>query len=113
MQIYGAPQFLRSDNGPEFIALALQAWLARQPTTTLYIDPGCPWQNAYGESVNGTVRDECLNMQVFHSVAEARVQLEAFRRQYNEERPHSSLGYRTPAEFKRDWLQRQSQPEAL
>jgi len=113
VQIYGAPQFLRSDNGPEFIALALQAWLARQPTTTLYIDPGCPWQNAYGESFNGTVRDECLNMQVFHSVAEARVQLEAFRRQYNEERPHSSLGYRTPAEFKRDWLRSQSHATRL
>ena len=109
----GAPQFLRSDNGPEFIALAVRGWLAQQQTTTLYIDPGCPWQNGYGERFNGTVRDECLNMYVFTSVAEARVQLEAYRRQYNEERPHSSLGYRTPAEFKRDWLQRQSQPEGL
>jgi putative transposase len=110
---HGAPQFLRSDNGPEFIALALRAWLAQQRTETLYIDPGCPWQNGYGESFNGTVRDECLNMEVFRTVTEARVRLEAYRREYNEERPHSSLGYRTPAEFKRDWLQRQSQPEDL
>ena len=59
------------------------------------------------------MRDECLNMEVFHTVAEARVRLAAYRREYNEERPHSSLGYRTPAEFKRDWLHRQSQPEDL
>ncbi len=60
-----APRFLRSDNGSAFIALALRGWLARQQTTTLYIDPGCPWQNGYGESFHGTLRDECLNMQVF------------------------------------------------
>jgi putative transposase len=112
-EVHGAPQFLRSDNGPEFIALAVRGWLAQQHTSTLYIDPGCPWQNGYGERFNGTVRDECLNMYIFTSVAEARIQLEDYRRQYNEERPHSSLGYRTPAEFKRDWLQRQSQPEGL
>ncbi len=112
-QTYGAPQCLRSDNGPEFIALVLRGWLARQQTTTLYIDPGCPWQNGYGESFNGTVRDECLNMHSCHAVAEARVILEAFRRQYNEERPHSSLGYRTPAEFKRDWAQAQSELAGL
>lgn len=110
---HGAPQFIRSDNGPEFIALALRRWLAERQTETLYIDPGCPWQNGYGESFNGTLRDECLNMEVFHRVAEARVRLEAYRREYNEERPHSSLGYRTPAEFKHDWLQRQSQSEGL
>lgn len=108
---YGRPEYLRSDNGPEFIALALRAWLAQQQTATLYIDPGCPWQNGYGESFNGSVRDECLNLEVFHSVAEARVRLETYRRQYNEERPHSSLGYRTPAEVKRDWLASQSQSE--
>lgn len=110
---HGAPQFLRSDNGPEFIAWVVRAWLTQQHTTTLYIDPGCPWQNGYGERFNGTVRDECLNMYVFSSVAEARVQLEAYRREYNEERPHSSLGYQTPAEFKRDWLRSQSQATGL
>jgi putative transposase len=105
---HGAPQFIRSDNGPEFIAQALRDWLAQNQTTTLYIDPGCPWQNGFGESFNGTVRDECLNMHAFASVAEARVILAAFRHQYNEERPHSRLGYRTPAEFKRDWRNDQS-----
>jgi putative transposase len=105
---HGVPQFVRSDNGPEFIALAVRGWLAQHQTRTLYINPGRPWQNGYGESFNGTVRDECLNMHVFHSVAEARIMLATYRRQYNEERPHSSLGYRTPVEFKRDWLERQS-----
>jgi putative transposase len=106
--LYGAPQCIRSDNGPEFIALAVRGWLAQHQMVTLYIDPGCPWQNGYGERFNGTVRDECLNMHIFQSVAEARVVLAAYRRQYNEERPHSSLGYLTPAEFKRDWRERQS-----
>jgi putative transposase len=107
-QQHGAPRFIRSDNDPEFIAQALRSWLAEHQTTTLYIDPGCPWQNGFGESFNGTVRDECLNMYAFGSVVEARVILEGYRRQYNEERPHSSLGYRTPAEFKRDWSNNQS-----
>jgi putative transposase len=106
--MYGVPQFVRSDNGPEFIALVVRTWLAQHQMRTLYIDPGRPWQNGYGERFNGTVRDECLNMHSFHSVAEARVVLSVYRRQYNEERPHSSLGYRTPAEFKREWLERQS-----
>jgi putative transposase len=104
---HGTPQFIRSDNGPEFIALAVRGWLAQHQMTTLYIDPGCPWQNGYGESFNRTVRDECLNMHVFQSVAEARVMLAAYRWQYNEERPHSSLDYQTPAEFKLAWLERQ------
>ena len=106
--VHGAPAYIRSDNGPEFVALALRGWLARQAVTTLYIDPGCPWQNGYGESFNGTVRDECLNMYLFISLAEARVRLEAFRQDYNLARPHSSLGYRSPAEFKRDWIQAQA-----
>ncbi len=72
---------------------------------TLYIEPGCPWQNGYGERFNGTVCDECLNMHAFVSVAEAGVRLESFRRHYNEERPQSSLGYRSPSEFKLDWAQ--------
>jgi putative transposase len=101
---HGAPRFLRSDNGPEFVAHTIRDWLALHGATTLYIEPGRPWQNGYGESFNGTLRDECLNMHAFHSVAEARVQVEGFRRHYNEERPHSRLGYRTPAAFKQDWL---------
>ena len=105
---HGAPQFIRSDNGPEFIAQELGSWLAQHQTKTLYIDPGCPWQNGFGESFNGTVRDECLNMNSFASVTEARVILDGFRQHYNEERPHSSLGYRTPVQFKRDWSNEQS-----
>lgn len=106
--IHGPPQFLRSDNGPEFVAQTIQGWLALQHAATLYIDPGCPWQNGFVESFNGTLRDECLMMRAFASVAEARVELERYRREYNEERPHSRLGYRTPAEFKADWLAGQS-----
>ena len=105
---HGAPAYLRSDNGSEFVAQAIQNWLTLHHAATLYIDPGCPWQNGFGESFNGSLRDECLNMQAFASVAEARIQIERFRRSYNEERPHSRLGYRTPAEFKADWLADQS-----
>jgi putative transposase len=76
--------------------------------TTLYIDPGYPGQNGFGESFNGSLRDERLNMRAFASVAKARIQIERFRRQYNEERPHSRLGYRTPAAFKADWRANQS-----
>jgi putative transposase len=105
---HGAPAYLRSDNGPEFIAQNLRSWLVQHQTATWYIDPGCPWQNGFGESFNGSLRDECLQMQLFQAVAEARVELEIYRRHYNEERPHSSLGYQTPAEFKRAWLSRQA-----
>ncbi len=86
---HGAPEYLRSDNGSEFVALAVQAWLAQRQITTLSIDPGCPWQNGKDERFNGAIRDECLNMHLFLSVREARVRLEAFRHHYNEERPHS------------------------
>jgi putative transposase len=99
----GAPAYLRSDNGAEFVALALRAWLGRQQVQTLYIDPGCPWQNGKEERFNGTVRDECLNLHLFASLVEARVRLEAFRQHYNHERPHSRLDYQTPVQFKRVW----------
>ena len=105
---HGAPEYLRSDNGSEFVALAVQAWLAQREITTLYIDPGCPWQNGKDERFNGTLRDECLNMYLFVSVREARVRVEAFRRHYNEERPHSRLGYQTPSEFKQAWYKSQA-----
>ncbi len=100
---HGAPEFLRSDNGPEFIAHQLKQWLAGTGPETIYIDPGSPWQNAYGESFNGKLRDECLNVETFTSLAEARVIIEQWRRDYNQERPHSSLGYQTPLEFKAAW----------
>jgi putative transposase len=99
-QQHGAPRFLRSDNGPEFLAKVLTTWLAAQGASTVYIEPGSPWQNGFGESFNGKFRDECLNAEVFLGVAEAKVRIEGWRRQYNEERPHSSLGYWTPHEFK-------------
>jgi putative transposase len=99
----GRPEFLRSDNGPEFVAHQLKAWLAEAGTQTHYIEPGSPWQNGFGESFHSRLRDECLNAEVFANLAEARVVIELWRREYNEERPHSSLGYRTPAEFRAAW----------
>ncbi|KAB8333726.1 IS3 family transposase [Scytonema tolypothrichoides VB-61278] len=107
--LHGAPENLRSDNGAEFVALAVQAWLARRQIRTLYIDPGCPWQNGKEERFNGTVRDECLNLHFFASLAEARVRLEAFRHHYNTDRPHSRLDYTTPAAFRKAWEQAQVQ----
>jgi putative transposase len=110
---HGSPAYLRSDNGPEFVALAVRGWLHEQQVQTLYIDPGCPWQNGYEERFNGTVRDEFLNSHAFASVAEAQVLAAAYLREYNEQRPHSSLGYLTPLEFKRDWYARQSTEDGL
>ena len=97
---HGPPEWLRSDNGPEFIALALKTWLAERGARPRYIDPGCPWQNAYGESFNGKLRDECLNLELFANRREAAVIIEAWRHSYNTQRPHSSLDYRTPREFR-------------
>jgi len=108
---YGAPAYLRSDNGPEFVAIAIQAWLARQQIATLYIDPGCPWQNGKEERFNGTVRDECLNMHVFNSASEAAVRVRLFRQHYNDERPHSALGYQTPSGFKCAWVAAQEKSD--
>jgi len=108
---YGAPDYLRSDNGPEFVAIAIQTWLARQQIATLYIDPGCPWQNGTEERFNGTVRDECLNMHVFNSASEAAVRVRLFRQHYNEERPHSALGYQTPSGFKCAWVAAQEKSD--
>jgi putative transposase len=100
---HGAPEFIRSDNGPEFVAQALREWLTARGAATLYIDPASPWQNAFGESFNGRFRDECLNLELFVGVVEAAVIAEHWRRDYNLLRPHSSLGYQTPAEFKAAW----------
>jgi putative transposase len=99
----GVPEYLRSDNGPEFIAKAIQRWLKQRRVQTHYIEPGSPWQNAFGESFNGKFRDECLNMEVFYSLAEATIIVETWRQSYSQERPHSSLGYQTPAEFAAGW----------
>ncbi len=98
---YGAPEHLRSDNGPEFIAYAIQDWLKQRAIKTLYIKPGSPWENGHIESFHDKLRDECLNRELFGTLAEARVILESWRMEYNERRPHSSLGYQTPGEFAR------------
>ncbi len=93
------PEFIRSDNGPEFMALAVQEWIARRGFKTLYIKPGSPWQNAYSESFNSRFRDEFLNREAFASVLEAKVLGKEHRHRHNHQRPHSSLAYRTPVEF--------------
>jgi putative transposase len=92
-----APDYIRSDNGPEFIAATLRAWIANVGSQTAYIEPGSPWENGYCESFNSKLRDELLNGEVFYSLREAEVLIEAWRRHYNTARPHSSLGYRPPA----------------
>lgn len=95
---YGRPRHLRSDNGPEFIAYAIADWLEEREIKTLYIRPGAPWENGHIESFHDKLRDECLNRELFGSLLEARIILEQWRNEYNYERPHSSLGYKTPGE---------------
>jgi transposase InsO family protein len=103
----GFPQFMRSDNGSEFIAGIIKEFLAENNVRAAYIEPGSPWQNGKGESFNGKFRDECLRMEIFGNWREAAVVAEQWRKFYNAERPHSSLGYQTPNEFRRDWEIRQ------
>ena len=98
---YGRPRHLRSDNGPEFIAYAIQDWLKEQEVKTIYIKPGSPWENGHIESFHDKLRDECLNRELFGSLLEAQIILEQWRNEYNDERPHSSLGYLTPVEYAR------------
>jgi putative transposase len=95
----GEPAFVRSDNGPEFIAEAVKRWLEASGVGSLYIEPGSPWQNAYSETFNSRLGDELLGREVFANLLEAKVLLEEHRQHYNHERPHSALGYQTPAEF--------------
>jgi putative transposase len=99
IEAHGAPKYLRSDNGPEFIAREVQRWLAEHEIKTLYIDPGSPWQNGFVESFHGRFRDECLNREQLWTLTEARVVVEDYRRRYNHIRPHSKLGYQSPARF--------------
>src|SRR5918994_5635155 len=93
----GVPEYIRSDNGPEFTAKQVRSWLGRVGVTTLYIEPGSPWENGYIESFNGKLSDELLDCEVFDTLLEAKVLIERWRCRYNTERPHSSLGYRPPA----------------
>lgn len=105
----GAPEFIRSDNGPEFIAEAVRKFVQEHGLATVFIAPGSPWENAYSESFNSRFRDELLDRELFTNLTEARVLVEEYRREYNQHRPHSSLGYLTPSEFR--WLQEQRSEE--
>lgn len=99
ISLHGAPAYLRSDNGPEFVSTELLQWAADENLGTVLIEPGKPWQNGTNESFNGKFRDECLSMEWFRNRLEARVIIEDWRRHYNEVRPHSSLDYLTPQQF--------------
>lgn len=97
MILRGPPAYVRSDNGPEFIATTLREWIAAVGSQTAYIEPGSPWENGYCESFNSKLRDELLNGEIFFSLAEAQVLIESWRRHFNAVRPHSALKYRPPA----------------
>jgi transposase InsO family protein len=109
--LHGTPKYIRSDNGPEFIAQALRTWLDERGTETVYIEPGRPWQNPYIESFHDKLRDECLNMELFTDGHQAQQVAEHWRKEYNEQRPHSSLNYMTPADFA-DQYRNSSRPAA-
>ena len=97
----GPPEYIRSDNGPEFIARVIQNWLGENNIKTIYIDPGCPWQNGYAESFNSRFRIECLDRELLYTLSESRVVFTDWRDYYNNIRPHRSLGLQSPAEFAR------------
>jgi putative transposase len=103
MERYGMPEHIRSDNGPEFIAYAIGDWLKGKEIKTLYIKPGSPWENGHIESFHDKMRDEHLNREIFGSLLEAKVLVEQWRIEYNQDRPHSSLGYQTPDEVAARW----------
>ena len=93
----GVPGHIRSDNGPEFVAKAVQEWITAVGAKTAYIAPGSPWENGFVESFNARLRDELLDGEIFYGLREAQVVIEGWRRHYNAVRPHASLGYRAPA----------------
>jgi putative transposase len=95
----GEPAYIRSDNGPEFMAQAIKGWLAASGVQTLYIEPGAPWENAYSETFISRLRDELLDREVLANLKEAKVLAEDYRDHYNRRRPHGALRYLTPAEF--------------
>jgi putative transposase len=95
----GAPEHIRCDNGPEFACAAVRSWLARARVAALYIAPGSPWENGYAESYHARLRDELLDREEFGTLSQAQGMLEIWREEYNNERPHGSLGYQTPAAF--------------
>ena len=97
MMARGVPDHIRSDNGPEFAAIAVREWIGKVGARTLFIEPGSPWENGYNESFNGRLRDELLNVELFNDLREAKVLIERWRRHFNTVRPHTSLGYQPPA----------------
>ncbi len=99
----GQPDAMRLDNGPEFTSRCFVAWAEQRGIRLIYIEPGKPVQNSYIESFNGRFRDECLNAHWFENMADARRKIESWRQEYNQQRPHSALAYRTPEEFARAW----------
>ena len=101
ISLHGTPRYIRSDNGPEFVSAELLKWALDQQIESVFIDPGKPWQNGTNESFNGKFRDECLAMEWFRNRIEAKIVIEDWRTHYNEVRPHSSLHYATPTEFRR------------
>ena len=105
----GAPKYLRMDNGPELVAHALADWCRFNGAGSIFIDPGCPWQNPWCESFNGRLRDELLNTCQFSSVLEAQVLLDDWRTEYNYDRPHSALGMLSPVEFAKAWTDKFNQ----
>jgi putative transposase len=113
VSVHGSPQYLRSDNGPEFVSRAVLKWLLQANIDTAHIDPGKPWQNGNNESFNGKFRDECLSMEWFRNRIDAKIVIEQFRRQYNQVRPHSSLGNLTPEQFKQKVLSTNQPQQAI
>jgi putative transposase len=105
VELHGAPTMIKSDNGPEFVAKKVQEWLAERSIGARFIKPGSPWQNGHNESFNAMFRDGCLNRWLFESVREAREASETWLQEYNEERPHGSLGGRSPTGFFERWEQ--------
>lgn len=104
---HGVPEYIRSDNGPEFVSKQIRHWLKASGVETLYIEPGSPWENGYIESFNGKLRDELLNREIFDTLFEAKVLVDRWKREYNTFRPHSSLNYQPPAPeaIKPNWLE--------
>ena len=106
---YGVPEHLRCDNGPEFVSWALKLFLESKGVAHVPIQPGSPWQNGFAESFVGTFRSECLDAEIFHNLADAQLKISLWRHFYNEDRPHSSLGYLQPALFRRKWEEVQAE----
>ena len=109
----GVPKHIRSDNGPEFVSRAVCQWLEKSGCQTLFITPGSPWENGYIESFIDKLRDECLNREIFRNGREAQAIVENWRQEYNNYRPHSSLGYLTPVEFAKRYYERNQKKEAM